>query len=273
MKILFPVLCCVFAIISCKQAKETPKPLEEDKKGTPELIWSEEFNGNAVNLKEWRYDTGASGWGNDELQNYTAGENATVSDGTLKITVKKVREGQNVGDYTSSRMLSNKSFTYGRMEIRAKMPDYKGKGIWPAIWMLGNDIKDIGWPDCGEIDIMEYVSKKQDSVLQTIHSVANNHTNGTQISTDYIPLKTIEEDFHNYGIIWKEDVLHFYIDTPENITLTIDRPENPTNDNWPFAKDYFFILNVAVGGNLGGEVDDSIFPATMEVDYVRVYKE
>jgi len=273
MKILQPILFCLLIITSCQQKKETLLASKENKKKTPEILWSDEFNGNTVDITKWLYNTGASGWGNNELQNYTEGANATVSDGTLKITVEKVGKGQNIGDYTSSRMISNKAFTYGRMEIRAKMPDYKGKGIWPAIWMLGKDIKDIGWPNCGEIDIMEYVSKKQDSVLQTIHSVANNHTNGTQISTDYIALKTIEEEFHNYGIIWKEDKLQFYIDSPENITLTVNRPEHPTNDNWPFAKEYFFILNIAVGGNLGGEVDDNIFPAQMEVDYVRVYKE
>jgi len=108
--------------------------------------------------------------------------------------------------------------------------------------------------------------------LQTIHTVANNHIKGTQISTDYMYLEGIEEGFHTYGIIWMEDKLEFYIDSPENITLTIDRPENPINDNWPFDKSFYFIFNIAVGGNLGGEVDDSIFPAQMEIDYLRIYE-
>jgi len=236
------------------------------------LKWSEEFNGTTVDTTQWDYKLGASGWGNNELQNYTNGLNTQVADGSLKIIVKKEAEGQKVGDYTSARMTSTQKIKYGHVAIRAKMPNYKGKGIWPALWMLGADIKEIGWPQCGEIDVMEYVSKNPDQVLQTIHSVANNHTNGTQISTDFISLPSIEEEFHIYGLLWKEDKLQFYIDSPDNITLTIDRPEVYNNDNWPFMKEYYFILNIAVGGNLGGEVNDLIFPSVMEVDYVRVYE-
>ncbi len=267
--------------VSCNQ-NSTQKNLEEVEDeviDTAQLLtkekalkWSEEFDGTAVDTIQWNYELGASGWGNDELQNYTKGLNSEVSNGSLKISVKKEGKGQGVGDYTSSRMTSTQKIKYGHVAIRAKMPEYKGKGIWPALWMLGADITEIGWPNSGEIDVMEYVSKNPNQVLQTIHSVANNHSNGTQISTDFIPLPTIEEEFHIYGLLWKEDQLQFYIDDVSNITLTIDRPENYTNENWPFMKEYYFILNVAVGGNLGGEVDDLIFPGAMEVDYVRVYE-
>ena len=270
------------AIVGCKEANKNNKDLESNVEQVDSssqvaventtLKWSEEFNGTTVDTTQWNYKLGASGWGNNELQNYTNGLNTEVADGSLKIIVKKEGTGQKVGDYTSARMTSTQKVQYGHVAIRAKMPDYKGKGIWPALWMLGADITQIGWPQCGEIDVMEYVSKNPDQVLQTIHSVANNHSNGTQISTDFIPLPTIEEEFHIYGLLWKEDQLQFYIDSPDNITLTIDRPEDYNNDNWPFMKEYYFILNIAVGGNLGGEVDDLIFPSVMEVDYVRVYE-
>ncbi|WP_339845207.1 glycoside hydrolase family 16 protein [uncultured Dokdonia sp.] len=270
------------AIVSCKEPNQNNNDLEsnveqvesssQEATETKKLKWSEEFNGTTVDTSQWNYKTGATGWGNDELQNYTDGNNVEVADGALKIIVKKEGEGQKVGDYTSARITSTQKVQYGHVAIRAKMPDYKGKGIWPALWMLGADITEIGWPQCGEIDVMEYVSKNPDQVLQTIHSVANNHSNGTQISTDFIALPTIEEEFHIYGLLWKEDQLQFYIDSPDNITLTIDRPEDYNNENWPFMKEYYFILNIAVGGNLGGEVDDLIFPAAMEVDYVRVYE-
>ena len=270
------------AIVGCKEANKNNKDLESNVEQVDSssqvaventtLKWSEEFNGTTVDTTQWNYKLGASGWGNNELQNYTNGLNTEVADGSLKIIVKKEGTGQKVGDYTSARMTSTQKVQYGHVAIRAKMPDYKGKGIWPALWMLGADITQIGWPQCGEIDVMEYVSKNPDQVLQTIHSVANNHSNGTQISTDFIPLSTIEEEFHIYGLLWKEDQLQFYIDSPDNITLTIDRPEDYNNENWPFMKEYYFILNIAVGGNLGGEVDDLIFPSVMEVDYVRVYE-
>ena len=270
------------AIVGCKEANKNNKDLESNVEQVDSssqvaventtLKWSEEFNGTTVDTTQWNYKLGASGWGNNELQNYTNGLNTEVADGSLKIIVKKEGTGQKVGDYTSARMTSTQKVQYGHVAIRAKMPDYKGKGIWPALWMLGADITEIGWPQCGEIDVMEYVSKNPDQVLQTIHSVANNHSNGTQISTDFIPLPTIEEEFHIYGLLWKEDQLQFYIDNPDNITLTIDRPEDYNIDNWPFMKEDYFILYIAVGGNLGGEVDDLIFPSVMEVDYVRVYE-
>lgn len=280
MKYLNNVLLLSLAVaVSCNNKKE------EDAPSTPEevvpvveavesnLIWSDEFEGESLNTDDWRFETGANGWGNNEWQHYTNGTNADVSDGKLIITAKKTGPGQQVGDYSSTRLLSKQTFKYGRVEIRAKMPDNQGNGLWPALWMLGEDIGTTGWPDCGEIDLMEYVSYNPNHVVQTIHSVANNHSNGTQISTGELPLETIEEAFHNYGLIWQEDKLEFYLDTPDTITLTIDRPANFDNNNWPFNKEFFFILNIAVGGNWGGlqGVDDSIFPAKMEVDYVRVY--
>jgi len=238
------------------------------------LVWSDEFDGEELDTTKWKYETGATGWGNKEWQDYRDEGNVEVSDGTLKITAKLVGEGQKVGDYTSARINSIETFTYGRYEIRAKMPDWKGKGNWPAIWMLGEDLRSSGWPRCGEIDILEYVSYQADKVHFNFHSKANNHMNDTNVSSGPVTLETAEEEFHNYGILWTETKIQCYLDTPDNITLSFDRPAEFDKSNWPFDHPFYFILNVAVGGGWGGleGVDDSIFPATMEVDYVRVYQ-
>ena len=234
------------------------------------LVWSDEFDGASINTDYWTFETGASGWGNNELQNYTNGDNAEIVDGKLVITAKKVNENKAAGSYTSARMISKgkQSFTYGRMEIRAKLPS--GKGIWPAIWMLGEDISTVSWPACGEIDIMEYVGYEPDVVHATVHTTSGSGSNGNGRSK---ALETAEEEFHIYGLLWDEDAIVFYIDTPENITHTYN-PTSKTDSNWPFDKAQFFILNVAVGGNWGGAqgIDNAIFPQTMEIDYVRVYQ-
>ncbi len=234
------------------------------------LVWSDEFNGTSVNTNDWTFETGASGWGNNELQNYTDGDNVSFSDGKLIITAKKVDENQVAGSYTSTRIITKgkKEFTYGKMEIRAKLPS--GKGIWPAIWMLGGDISTIGWPACGEIDIMEYVGYQPNTVHATVHTNAGSGGNGDGNSKT---LETAEEEFHIYGLLWTEKEMVFYTDDPENVTHTYN-PTDKNDNNWPFYKPQFFILNIAVGGNWGGVqgIDNSIFPQTMEIDYVRVYQ-
>ena len=242
--------------------------------GEETLVWADEFDGTVLKLAKWKFETGASGWGNHEWQNYTNQGNVVVSDGTLKISAKLVGEGQKVGDYTSARLNSVKKFTYGRMEVRAKMPELKGKGVWPAIWMLGEDLSTVSWPKCGEIDIVEYVSYQPDNVHFNLHSEANNHIADTNISSGPVKLETAEEEFHKYGIVWTPTKLSCYLDDPKNVTVSFDRPKDFNQDNWPFDKPFYFLLNVAVGGDWGGKegVEDSIFPSTMEVDYVRVYQ-
>ena len=235
------------------------------------LVWSDEFDGNAVNTNNWTFETGSGGWGNNELQNYTAGDNAEVKDGILTITARKVNDSKVAGSYTSTRMITSgkKEFTYGRMEIRAKLPS--GTGIWPAIWMLGGNIGSVGWPACGEIDIMEYVGYQPNIIHATVHTSAGYGGNGSGSSKT---LESAEEEFHIYGLIWTEKEMIFYTDTPENVTHRY-APSNKTAENWPFDKPQFFILNVAVGGNWGGAqgVDNTIFPQSMEVDYVKVFQE
>lgn len=241
-----------------------------------ELVWSDEFNGDSLDRNSWTSETGSHGWGNHEWQNYTDGKNTVVSNGTLKITAKKTGPGQKAGDYTSARLNSRQAFVYGRFEIRAKVPTYVGKGNWPAIWMLGESHrnKTMAWPLCGEIDIMEYVSMDPNEVHFNLHTKANNHRLGTNISSGAVKLETIEEEFHNYGVLWDKNKIQLYLDDVSNVQLTLDRPKKVTPATWPFDKPHYFLLNVAVGGDWGGQkgVDDSIFPSTMEIDYVRVYQ-
>jgi beta-glucanase (GH16 family) len=234
------------------------------------LTWSDEFDGTTVNSDNWSFETGASGWGNNELQNYTDGDNVEVKDGKLIITAKKVNENKVAGSYTSTRMISmdKQEFTYGRFEIRAKLP--RGTGIWPAIWMLGADFSTVGWPACGEIDIMEYVGHEPNTIHSTVHTTAGYGSEGNGSSKT---LDTAEETYHVYGLLWTEKEMIFYTDSPENVTYTYG-PGTKNNENWPFDKPQFFILNIAVGGNWGGAqgIDNTIFPQTMEIDYVRVYQ-
>ena len=232
------------------------------------------FESGELDNEKWIHETGASGWGNDELQNYTDGENTSVTDGTLQITVRKTGTGQNLGDYTSSRINGTDSFTFGRFEVRAKMPDYQGPGLWPAIWMLGRSIQEgTSWPLCGEIDIMEYVSWNPDHFSSAIHTESNNHAIGNAI-TEGVSLPSVEEEFHTYGFIWTYTYLKFYIDNVDNIILTYNKPGSYNQDNWPFDQPFYFLFNIAVGGTYGGVegVDDDIFPAVMEIDYVHIYQ-
>lgn len=239
-----------------------------------ELVWSDEFEGTSLDPEKWLFETGAHGWGNNEWQDYVSEGNVEVSDGTLKIIASKTGAGQQVGDYSSARLNSREAFTYGRMEVRAKVPEHRGNGIWPAIWMLGSNIQSVGWPACGEIDIMEYVSFDPGKMHFSIHSSAHNHKDGTQVTSGPLMLESIEEEFHAYGLLWTDKYLKFYLDDPDNIKLTFLRPVNSNDENWPFSKPFYFLMNIAVGGDWGGlhGVDDEIFPATMEVDYVRVYQ-
>lgn len=235
------------------------------------LSWSDEFDGTSINTDNWKFETGATGWGNNELQNYTNGDNAEIIDGKLVITAEKVDDNTEVGSYTSSRIISDgkQEFQYGRLEIRAKLPS--GTGIWPAIWMLGSNFRTVGWPACGEMDIMEYVGYDPNTIHSTVHT-PDGYGAGGDGSSKY--LETCEEEFHIYGLLWTEKKLVFYTDTPDQVTH-IYEPAVKTVNNWPFNQPHFFILNVAVGGNWGGAqgIDNSIFPQTMEIDYVRVYQE
>lgn len=234
----------------------------QDKK----LIWEENFNGSELNTTIWNYELGDGcpsicGWGNNEKQSYT-NSNHTVSNGMLTIEIKKEDE-----NYTSTRITTakKKEFQYGRIEARAKIP--VGKGIWPAFWMLGSNIKEIGWPKCGEIDILEYVGREPHMAFTSLHT---QDSHGNTINTKKTTISNIEEGFHLYAIDWTKDKIVFLIDDKEVYTF---QPAPKNENTWPFNQPFYIIVNAAVGGNFGGhEIDDTIFPQKFEIDYIRVYQ-
>jgi beta-glucanase (GH16 family) len=239
------------------------------------LIWSDEFNKNGLpDSTKWTYETGGHGWGNNENQFYIAKSkaNSFVKNGVLNIVALKEKY-ENL-NYTSAKLTTYKklSLQYGKVEVRAKLP--RGKGNWPAIWMLPNTIqtKEENWPLCGEIDIMEHIGKDSNVVHVSLHSELYNHIKRTQV-THFDTLNNVFDVFHKYGIIWDEKSIKFFID--DVLYYESAKGENghiATNEGWPFDKPYYLILNLAIGGNWGGAVDDTIFPNTMQIDYVRIYK-
>lgn len=233
------------------------------------LVWSDEFQTDGLPDKtKWNYDIGGNGWGNNELQYYTDRmENSRVVDGNLIIEAKK--ETYSGKNYTSARLLTkNKAqWTFGKFEIRAKLPT--GKGTWPAIWLLAA-ADALRWPDDGELDIMEEVGFNPNVIHGTVHNKLYNGANGLQKgSTTTIP--DAQTAFHVYSMEWTPTVITWAVDG--HIFFTYDRASYPV-EAWPYNKDFFMILNVAIGGNWGGKegVDDSIFPQQMLIDYVRVYQ-
>lgn len=235
------------------------------------LVWADEFNGTGLpDSTKWSYDVGSHGWGNNELQHYTAArlENARVENGHLVIEARK----ENLGGarYSSARLVTkNKGdWKYVLIEVRAKLP--KGLGMWPAIWMLPTEWKYGGWPNSGEIDIMENVGYMPDSVFASVHTESYNHMIGTQ-KTAGVKRNDLSDKFHTYAVKWQRNKITFYIDGRKYHRFRNNR-KGPAA--WPFDQDFHLILNIAVGGNWGGKfgVDDNIFPQQMQVDYVRVYK-
>ena len=231
------------------------------------LIWSDEFDGNSLNTDNWSNETNVDV--NNEWQKYTNGDNLSIKDGILTITAEKVGPGQHKYDYTSGRINSSgkKEFLYGRMEIRAKLPS--GKGTWPATWMLGANIGTVGWPACGELDIMEHVGYDPLWVQGSIHTPSSY---GQTINNGRLLVNDCESEFHVYGMTWTPSKIEYYVDDPDH-PFYVYNPSTKNASTWPFDKPCFFILNLAIGGNWGGVqgVDDSIFPVEMQIDYVRVY--
>jgi beta-glucanase (GH16 family) len=232
------------------------------------LVFSDEFNyEGAPDQDHWNYETGAGGWGNNELQNYTdSRDNSYVSEGTLKIHAKKSLGGS----WTSARMVTagKASWLYGRFDIRAKLPE--GVGTWPAIWMMPETSTYGGWPSSGEIDIMEHVGYDLGNVHGSVHTEAYNHKIGTQKSGS-ISVPDAHTNFHVYSVEWTPDDITWYVDGVKYYTFN---NENKTYKEWPFDHAFFLILNIAIGGDWGGVegVDPNMTEAIMEVDYVRVYK-
>ena len=236
------------------------------------LIWSDEFNqtNQKVNSKKWFMETKAPNngkWYNNELQHYTDRiDNAYVSDGTLKIVAKKetYNHSGTTQAYTSARLNSKVSFTYGKVEVRAKLP--RAQGTWPAIWTLGSNLETVGWPACGEIDIMEQLFEDFDSVQCAVHTPA---THGNNTIVKKVAVTEVTENFHVYGLEWTPEKIKFFVD--DNYYFTY-QPKEKTPENWPYFNDQYILLNIAMGGNLGGTVDPNFIQDQMEIDYVRVYQ-
>ncbi|MBN2348095.1 MAG: family 16 glycosylhydrolase [Bacteroidales bacterium] len=236
-----------------------------------QMVWADEFDLDTVNVSNWNFEigNGNNGWGNNELQYYTSRpENAIIEEGKLVITaIKEVYNGYN---YTSARMQTrNKAYwRYGRVEMRAKLP--QGAGTWPAFWMMPqNQVYGTSlWPDNGEIDIMEYVGYMPDKVHGTVHTYQNFGSSGVSNSITYYG---VENDFHIYAIEWDPDTIRWYVD---EYLFGSYRRAGRDWQYWPFDKEFYIILNFAVGGNWGGAegVDESVFPQRYEIDYVRVYQ-
>ncbi len=264
------ILFSLIASLSCTKEKENVSNKEVELPEEYKLVWADEFDGDKVNLDNWSFVLWDVGKVNNEWQEYVENtDNYKVTNGRLYITATKTGDNEK-GGYTSTRLSSQKKqeFKYGRIEFRAKM--MKGKGTWPALWMLGSNHDEAGWPECGEIDILEYVGYQPNTVHCNIHTKSDYGYTNNKTS---INLKTTEEDFHTYGIIWTNEKIQFYIDSPNNIKNTYT-PTEKTAKTWPFDQPFYLIMNFAVGGNWGGRegVDGNIWPQTMEVDYVRVYQ-
>jgi beta-glucanase (GH16 family) len=242
------------------------------------LVWSDEFNGtdsSPVDTSKWVLETGGNGWGNDELEYYTARpENSFQQGGNLVIkAVQEKYTGQDgvTRDYTSARLktLGKFSHKYGRFEARIKIP--QGQGIWPAFWMMGDDIAKKDWPSCGEIDIMENIGKEPSLVHGTIHGPGYSGDKGIGASYGLPNDQRFADDFHVYAVEWEKKAIRFYVD--DHLYTTRTPAELPKGTKWVYNHPFFLLLNVAVGGGWPGNPDStSIFPKTMLVDYVRVYK-
>lgn len=234
-------------------------------KNTSELILNENFEGDSLDKSVWNVVTGDGcpdlcGWGNNERQVYSK-DHVDIKDNQLIITADLQDS-----TYYSGRIntKSKFSFKYGSLEVKAKLPE--GQGLWPAIWMLGNNIDEVGWPASGEIDVMEYVGKNPGEIHTSLHTP---DSYGNTVNTKITSKENIEDDFHIYKAEWNKDSIQFYIDGEKVYTFA---PENKTDEVWPFDQKFYLLLNMAIGGNFGGpEVDDSIFPQKFIIDYVKVY--
>ncbi len=226
------------------------------------LVWADEFNSDGLpDTTKWGYDIGAGGWGNGELQYYTnSSANAYLKGGSL--FVKAIKQSYNGSNYTSARLITKNKFAfmYGRVDVRAKLPIEAG--TWPAIWMLGSNIDAVGWPNCGEIDIMEQKGFEPNKILGTLHYPG--HFGGGGVGSATV-ITDAAATFHTYSLVWSPATIKILVDNQAFFTFA-------NNASVPFNQNFFMILNVAMGGSLGGTVGASFTSAAMEVDYVRVYK-
>ena len=234
-----------------------------------EKLWNDEFSGTILDATVWTRETGGGGWGNNELQYYTdRTDNAFVTNGNLIIEAKK--ENFDTRQYTSARLITKgkKDFTFGRVDIRAKLP--KGKGVWPALWMLGKKIDQVNWPNCGEIDIMEVIGSKPNIVNGTVHYGAQGATTSISKTATYtLPSGDFSDKFNVFSLIWTQDNMEILV----NDISYFKTNRTTVGSIYPFNEPFFMLFNVAVGGNWPGSPDaTTVFPQQMIVDYIRVFK-
>ena len=233
-----------------------------------QLSWHDEFDGPEIDAANWTQETGGNGWGNAELQFYTnKPDNAFIEDGHL--VIQALQQNHQGRKFTSARMITKEKFeqAYGRFEARLKIPHEQG--VWPAFWTLGGDIDEVGWPQCGEIDIMENIGSEPAIVHGTVHGPGYSGANGVGAAYSLPDGRSFTDDFHIYAIEWESTAIRWYVD--DILTNTITTDDVP--GKWVYDHPVFILLNVAVGGYWPGSPDDTtVFPQRMLVDYVRVYE-
>jgi beta-glucanase (GH16 family) len=268
------------SLLACTETKtkDIPAPtpvtpeVNEDAKELnqyTELKWSDEFDSGSLDQSKWVQEQGGGGWGNNELQNYTnSPENTSfTSSGNLVIEAKRQQSGSNA--YTSARLITKgkQTFRFGRIDVRAKLP--KGKGVWPAIWMLGADIDQNNWPKCGEIDIIELRGSRPKELLSTMHYANSSGAHDMKGTTEMLTTD-LSADFHIYTVVRSKNMTRFFLDGSATPYYTYTATDASP---YPFNNPFFLILNVAVGGDFDGNPDAATtFPQQMQVDYVRYYQ-
>ena len=271
---LLPILILFITCQEPKSSEKQPVVNEWDKEGWA-LVWNDEFDGPVLNLEKWSFEIGGHGWGNNELQYYSDDDStAFIQDGKLVIRADLVPQGTGSSDnlryFSSARLRTSGKgdWRYGRIEVKAKLA--LGQGIWPAIWMLPTDWMYGGWPESGEIDIMEHVGYDPGRVHGSIHTGSYNHKINTQRGGSKL-LDKISSKFYVYAIEWYEDRIDFLIDDAKYFSFQNDG-KNDFN-TWPFNQRFHLLINIAVGGDWPGSPDETTqFPTEMEVEYVRVYE-
>jgi len=235
------------------------------------LVWSDEFSGRAksqADPSKWESDLGGGGWGNHELEEYTESTENVSLDGHGHLLVRAIRSDQ--GKYTSGRLKTQHRFEvqYGKIEARIKVPF--GQGIWSAFWMLGNDVAEVGWPKCGEIDIMENIGKEPSIIHGTVHGPNYSGGQGISAQSSLRGKRTFSGHFHIFGVEWSPESIVFSLDRVPYAKVTHE--SLPLGGQWVFDKPFFLLMNLAVGGDWPGNPDGTtLFPQTMVVDWVRVW--
>jgi beta-glucanase (GH16 family) len=270
------VCLATWSLTVCGGGASGGAPAPSPQPATWTLTWSDEFDtGSRPDESRWVYDLGGGGWGNRELQTYTnRAENAALRDGALVITARAEQwtgSDRIARDYTSARLKTKDRVaqTYGKFEARIQVP--RGQGLWPAFWALGVDIDAVGWPECGEIDVMENIGREPTTIHGTLHGPGYSGGGAMSASTSSADGRPFADAFHLYAVEWEPGEIRWYVDGRQYFSRNAS--DLPAGARWVFDRDHFLLLNVAVGGDWPGNPDaTTTFPQEMKVDYVRAYR-